>query len=89
MIEPAAPDATAAAMPATQGVPEADPTPDEAHAHAHTDAHEADVLPPIESTGEIAADTKLSKLDIPALQARYREVIGRATTSTSRTYLLY
>ncbi len=30
----------------------------------------------------------LSKLDVPALQARYFEVIGRATTSTSRNYLI-
>lgn len=36
-----------------------------------------------------AASEKLSKLDVPALQARYREVIGRETSSENRGYLVW
>ena len=36
-----------------------------------------------------AAVEKLSKLDVPELQARYREVVGRPTGSTSKPYLLW
>jgi hypothetical protein len=32
---------------------------------------------------------KASKLDVPALQARYRELVGRETRSTSRRYLIW
>ena len=90
-IETATPNATVAATPATLGVSEAEPSSalEEAPADlAQTDAAEPAVVPPIESTGEIADDAKLSKLDVPALQARYLKVIGRATTSTSRNYLI-
>ena len=91
-IETATPNATMAATPATQGVSEAEPNgaleeaPDDS---AKTGAAEPAAGPAIESAGEIADDTNLSKLDVPALQVRYREVSGRATTSTSRNYLLY
>ncbi|MBM3855758.1 MAG: hypothetical protein FJ399_21825 [Verrucomicrobia bacterium] len=43
---------------------------------------------PAESA-EPAANPKLSKLDVPALQALYREIIGRDTRSTSRHYLVF
>ncbi len=36
-----------------------------------------------------AAGTKLSKLDVPALQALYQEVLGRPTSSTARNYLVW
>ena len=91
-IETATQNATVAATPATQGVSEAEPNGalEEAPADpAQTDAAKPAAVPAIESAGEIADDTKLSKLDVPALQARYFEVIGRATTSTNRNYLIF
>lgn len=36
-----------------------------------------------------ATGPRLSKLDIPALQALYAETIGRSTRSTSRNYLVF
>ena len=32
---------------------------------------------------------KLSKLDVPALQAKYLEVVGRETSSTNKRYLIW
>jgi hypothetical protein len=36
-----------------------------------------------------AAAEKLSKLDVPKLQARYLEVVGRSTGSTNKAYLIW
>jgi len=37
----------------------------------------------------VSVGKKLSKLDVPALQARYLEVVGRTTGSTNKAYLLW
>ena len=42
------------------------------------------------SEGPVATPTiaeKLSQLDVPALQARYLEVVGRSTGSTNKAYV--
>jgi hypothetical protein len=79
-IRPVRPSAavTAAAAPAAQ---EPDPfaPPEEAPAKS-TDAATEKCKP----TGE-----KLSKLDVPTLQARYLEVVGRPTGSDNRAYLIW
>jgi len=52
------------------------------------DAHDAEV----ETTAQTeAAPTreKLTKLDVPTLQARYLEVVGRSTGSDNKAYLIW
>jgi len=49
----------------------------------------ADAAPAPAPSTEPAAAPKLTKLDVPALQARYLEVVGRATGSDDRRYLIW
>ncbi len=90
--ETAATDAALAATPATQAISEA--VPSGALEEAPTDpdqntAPEPAAVSELAGPEAIVDDTKLSQLDVPALQARYIEAFGRATSSGSRNYLLY
>jgi len=42
-----------------------------------------------DQTASDEAEVKLSKLDVPALQARIHELTGRETSSTNRRYLIW
>ncbi|MGE0229471.1 MAG: ribbon-helix-helix protein, CopG family [Dehalococcoidia bacterium] len=44
---------------------------------------------PLAIEGDAPAETKLTKLTIPELQAKYLEVVGRATGSSSKSYLVW
>ncbi|MBM3271557.1 MAG: hypothetical protein FJZ01_28310, partial [Candidatus Sericytochromatia bacterium] len=44
---------------------------------------------PAQAAASPDAGTKLSKLDVPALQRLYEEVLGRESRSTSRNYLVW
>ena len=44
---------------------------------------------PAAPTAEAAPSEKLTKLDVPALQVRYLEVVGRPTGSTNKAYLVW
>jgi hypothetical protein len=57
---------------------------------------EPEVAPPapeVEAESDAAADApareKLTKLDVPTLQARYLEVVGRHTSSDNKAYLIW
>jgi len=52
------------------------------------DAPEAEVETASEADASPAGE-KLSKLDVPTLQARYREVVGRDTGSSNPAYLIW
>ncbi|MCA9560757.1 MAG: ribbon-helix-helix protein, CopG family, partial [Myxococcales bacterium] len=69
---------------------------------AHTDAAETQADTPTEASnegddttataddvGEDAGDTPLTKMSVPDLQARYREVVGRDTSSSNKRYLVW
>ena len=73
-------DSPAEPMPATE--PEALP---EKAAEPETSGDAAD------TTGDApeAGEAKLSKLDVSALQEKYRELVGRETSSTSKRYLIW
>jgi len=49
--------------------------------------------PEVEAESDVAADDpareKLTKLDVPTLQARYLEVVGRPTGSDNKAYLIW
>lgn len=65
------------------GDPASDP---EVLATATAAVHDSeDAISPVEPPGT----TRLSKLDVPTLQALYRETIGRETRSHSHRYLVY
>jgi hypothetical protein len=62
---------------------------------ADADAKTAEAKEPA-AAGEVTAQTapaaageKLTKLDVPTLQARYREVVGRDTGSSNSAYLIW
>ena len=44
--------------------------------------------PETETTEDADGEPKLSKLDVPELQAKYREIVGRETRSSSKNYLV-
>jgi len=65
---------------------------------AHTDAAETQADAPTEAsnegddttaTADDAGDTPLTKMSVPDLQARYREVVGRDTSSSNKRYLVW
>lgn len=71
---------------------------------AHTDAAETQADAPTEASaeggettaeaGDTAAsdaegDTPMTKMSVPDLQARYREVVGRDTSSSNKRYLVW
>ena len=88
--------AKAAPTPSPAPVPQA---PEEAAPAAPVPPEPADEAPPEpeaqepEATQEPEAaqepDTRLTKLSVPALQAKYVEVVGRPTSSSHRGYLLW
>ncbi len=79
------------AAPVALGVSEADPDTREEAPIAPGQA--AAIVPAAASevadTSTKATEIKLSKLDVTALQARYREVLGRDTSSDNRNYLVW
>ena len=52
------------------------------------DAHDAEVETTAQ-TETAPAREKLTKLDVPTLQARYLEVVGRSTGSDNKAYLIW
>jgi len=52
------------------------------------DAHEAEVETTAQTEAAPARE-KLTKLDVPTLQARYLEVVGRSTGSDNKAYLIW
>ena len=52
------------------------------------DAHEAEVETTAQTEAAPARE-KLTKLDLPTLQARYLEVVGRPTGSDNKAYLIW
>ena len=65
-------------------------TTDEATTNEVAEASDAEA--PDDKQGEAATETagvKLTKLSVPELQARYREVVGRDTGSSAKNYLIW
>lgn len=94
--EPERPPEFADNPPKTQATAESAATPEspaDAAPEKGTPAEPAPARKPrrkkAEETDGDAGEPKLSKLDIPALQAMYRELIGRDTSSTSKRYLVW
>lgn len=52
------------------------------------DAHDAEVETPAQTEAAPTRE-KLTKLDVPTLQARYLEVVGRPTGSDNKAYLIW
>jgi hypothetical protein len=52
------------------------------------DAHDAEVETTAQTEAAPARE-KLTKLDVPTLQARYLEVVGRSTGSDNKAYLIW
>lgn len=74
----------------------AEATPLEAEAQPAAEANAAPATEPAqqpddEGTGDDAGgdETRLSKLSVPDLQAKYREVVGRDTGSSHKRYLIW
>jgi hypothetical protein len=80
-VRPVRPSAAVTAPVAAPAAQEPDPLAPEIEAPAKSTDCTADQGKP---TGE-----KLSKLDVPTLQARYLEVVGRPTGSDNRSYLVW
>ena len=69
-----------------------DTTPATEEATANEVAEVSDAEAPDDKQGEAATETagvKLTKLSVPELQARYREVVGRDTGSSAKNYLIW